>query len=405
MENIRQLLSRTREMGIYPKFLPIETTCTDPEIRIKGKKYYMFCSNNYLGLATHPKVIAGAENALRRHGAGPGGSRLLCGNIDLLEEVDRKLAAFVGKEDAITFPTGYMANLTPFKSLMDPFLFNLPCPAESGVIFADKYNHASLVDGNLMSSAKIVRFRHNDLSHLEKKLSQIPVETRKMIVVDGVYSMDGETAPLREISALSKKYNAFLMVDEAHAVGVLGPNGCGISALMGTTSQTDIIMGACDKAIGCTGGFLAGDKDLIDYFRISSRPYVFSSAMPAVMAGGILASLEVIQSEEGNALREKLYKNADYLRKGLLRIGASFMGEKEIAVVPLVVGEESLAVQVAQELMERGIFCSPVMSPAVPSGTARIRLTPMAAHTTEHIDYLLNSVNDIYAHLKIGKVS
>jgi 8-amino-7-oxononanoate synthase len=405
MKNIKEVLSRLRGMGLYPKFLPIETTSTDPEITINGEKYYMFCSNNYLGLATHPKVIAGAEKALRKHGTGPGGSRLLCGNIDLLMEVDRKLAAFVGKEDAITFPTGYMANLTPFKAILDPFLFNLPCSPGTGVVFADKYNHASLVDGCSMTSAKIVRFRHNDISHLERKLSQIPVETRKIIVVDGVYSMDGETAPLREISDLSKKYEAFLMVDEAHAVGVLGPKGCGISALKGTTSKTDIIMGACDKALGATGGFLAGDKDLIDYFRGASRPYMFSSAMPAVMAGGILAALEVIQSEEGDALREKLYRNADYLRKGLSRIGARFFGEKEIAVVPLVVGEESLAVQAAKDLMERGIFCSPVMAPAVPSGTARIRLTPMATHTKEHIDYLLNAVNDIYTKLKIEKIS
>jgi len=403
MDKVREVVALLRQNGIHPDFLPIETPSTEPKVKIGGKKFLMFCSNNYLGLATHPKVIAGAALALKKHGTGPGGSRLLSGNIDILEEVDRKLASLVQKEAAITFPTGYMANLTPFRALLDPFLYKLPCPPGSGVIFADKFNHASLVDGCALSSAKVERFRHNDLNHLEKKLSSYPLDKRKIIVTDGVFSMDGELAPLPDIVSLAKKYNAFLMVDEAHGVGVIGPKGGGVSSMLGTTKNTDIIMGACDKALGATGGFLAGDKDLIDYFRVASRPYMFSSAMPAVMAGGILAALEIIQSAEGEGLRRKLYENSNYLRAGLSRIGAVAMGEKQIAVVPLLIGDETLTGKVAASLLEKGIYCSAVVAPAVPKGTGRIRLTPMATHEKEDIDELLNIIDDIYSDLKLKK--
>lgn len=215
--------------------------------------------------------------------------------------------------------------------------------------------------------------------------------------------MDGELAPLPDIVSLAKKYNAFLMVDEAHGVGVIGPKGGGVSSMLGTTKNTDIIMGACDKALGATGGFLAGDKDLIDYFRVASRPYMFSSAMPAVMAGGILAALEIIQSAEGEGLRRKLYENSNYLRAGLSRIGAVAMGEKQIAVVPLLIGDETLTGKVAASLLEKGIYCSAVVAPAVPKGTGRIRLTPMATHEKEDIDELLNIIDDIYSDLKLKK--
>lgn len=401
MEKIHEILSFFRKSGVYPDFLPVQSASTEPEVKIDGKEYLMFCSNNYLGLATHPKVIAGAEKELRKHGTGPGGSRLLCGNIDLLMEVDRKLASLVNKEAAITFPTGFMANLSPFKAILDPFMENLPAPAGSSVIFADKFNHASLVDGCALSSAKLERFKHNSVNHLEAKLKKYSYKQRKMIVIDGVFSMDADFAPLSEITALAKKYNAFLMVDEAHSIGVIGPNGSGVCSLLKTTDKTDIIMGACDKALGATGGFLAGSKELIDYLRAVSRPYTFSSAMPAVMAGGILAAVEIIQSSEGEIIRNRLFENAKYLRNNLSGIGATILGQREVPVIPLLVGEEALTVQVAKRLLAQGIFCSPVIAPAVPKGTGRIRLTPMATHTKEHLDTLLNIVNDVFKELKV----
>lgn len=403
MDRIREIISFSKEKGLYPPFYPIQSISTDPEIIMDGKQYLMFCSNNYLGLATHPKVIAAANEALHKHGTGPGGSRLMCGNIDLLMEADQKLAAFVNKEDAITFPTGYMANLSVFRSMLDPFLGNLPCPAKSSLIFADKYIHASLVDGCGMSTAELIRYRHNDVKHLRTKLAGYPRETRKMIVTDGVFSMDGDLAPLKEISALAVEYNAFLMVDEAHAIGVIGPKGSGTANLMGVADKTDVIMGALDKAIGSTGGFLAGSKELIEYFRVSARPYMFSSALPACLAAGAMASVEICQSKEGNLLREKLFQNSNYLRMGINRIGGTILGQKEVPVMPLLIGDENLSVEFAHYLNSRGIVSVCVMWPAVPKGTGRIRISPMATHTKEHMDHLLNIIEEAYRKLRITK--
>lgn len=401
MERIKEIIATAKVENLYPQFYPIQSVSTDPEIIMAGKPFLMFCSNNYLGLATHPKVVAAAGEALRKHGTGPGGSRLMCGNIDLLMEADQKLAAFVNKEDAITFPTGFMANLSVFHAMLDPFRGNLPCPANSSVIFADKYIHASLVDGCQMSSAQVVRYRHNDIKHLEKKLSGYPKEKRKMITTDGVFSMDGDLAPLVEIAKLAKEYNAFLMVDEAHAIGVIGPRGSGTANLMGIADKTDVIMGALDKALGSTGGFLAGSKELVEYFRVAARPYMFSSALPACLAAGAMAAIDICQSAEGDQLRKRLFENSDYIRKGITRIGATVMGQKEVAVLPLLVGDEATSVQVVHELHERGIVSVNVMWPAVPKGMARIRITPMVAHTKEHMDRLLNIVDDIYRKLRI----
>jgi len=399
MNKISKLLNILKRNGLYPPFYRIESAGTNPEVIINGKKYLIFCSNNYLGLATRSEIIRAAERALKKHGIGPGGSRFLCGNIALLEQLDHETAKLVGAEDAITFPTGYMANLAIFKALMDPLIGNLPHKKGSGIIFSDEFNHGSIVDGCKLSYAKKIIFRHIDMKDLETKISTVPNNTPKMITIEGVFSVEGDLVPLPEVINIAKKYNAILMIDDAHGVGVMGEKGGGTAQHFGLESKIDIIMGSFDKALGGMGGFLAGSKEIVEYLRIASRSYMLSSAVPAVLAGGLIKAIKICETKKG--LREKLFSNANYLRKNLEEIGFRVLGKGEIPVNPVLIGDEIKAIKFSEKLFRRGIYAPTYRWPMVPKGTARIRVTTMSTHTKKYLDTLLEAFEKSGKELKL----
>lgn len=383
MQRDLEMLAFIKHANIAPTFYHIESAGTDPEVTIEGKPYLMFASNNYLGLSTRPEVIEQAWKGLEKHGLGPGGSRFLCGNIIVLEELDCAIADLVGMEDAITFPTGYMANAAIFKALLDPLFGPLPYRKGAAVIFSDEYNHGTIVDGCRLSYAQKVPFKHNDVNDLSKKLKMFSARNPKMIVTEGVFTPDGELSPLPEIVALAEQYRAILMVDDAHGVGVLGHQGGGTVEHFGLHNGVDIIMGSFDKALGGVGGFLAGKREIIEYLRIVARPYVFSSAVPGVLASGLIESIRLCKEE--TQLRTKLFQNASYLRTSLNREGFRIMGTEDVPVVPVFLGDERRAIVFAEKLFENGVFSPSFRWPAVPKGKSRIRVTPMATHSETHL--------------------
>jgi 8-amino-7-oxononanoate synthase/6-carboxyhexanoate--CoA ligase len=388
-DNINSFVGYLKDEDLFPRYEIFGTAGTEPKVKTDTNELLMFSSNNYLGLAKHPKVIAGIKEQAEEHGGGPGGSRFLCGNIDILNNLDTVVAKTIGKEDAITFPTGYMANLAIFTAVMDPFMAGMPYAKGSGVIFSDENNHATIVDGCRLSSAKKVIFKHNDVEDLENKLKKYALSAHKLIVTEGVFSLDGHLGKLKEISKLAKKYNCILMVDDAHGVGVLGESGGGAPEVLGVTKDIDILMGSFDKTIGCMGGYLAGDKKIIEYLRVAARPYMFSSAVPAAMAGGAIESLKICSGDEGKALRDKLMNNSNYLKKGLSEKGFRILGDGSISVLPVVIGHEDIAIKFSNRLLEEGVFIPCFRWPAVPKGEARARVTLMATHKKEELDKLL----------------
>jgi 8-amino-7-oxononanoate synthase len=389
MQRIFEFTNFLKNEGIAPTFYNIKNAATEPEVILNGKKVLMFSSNNYLGLSMHPTVIKGAQGALQENGIGPGGSRFLCGNINILNDLDKATAELAGSEDSVTLPTGYMANVAIFKALMDPIIGILPYRKGEGIIFSDEFNHGSMVDGSKLSYAKKVIFRHNDLKDLELKLKKVSKRRHKIIVTEGVFSPWGELSPLPSILDLSKKYNAILMIDDAHGIGVLGENGGGAIEHFGLRGQIDIVMGSFDKAFGGMGGFLATNKKLAEYLRFGLRTNILSSAVPGVLAGGLLESIKICRSEEGKNLRYKLFENANYLRIGFEKMGFKVLGNGEIPVIPVLIGNEAKSIKLTKKLLEYGIYSPSFRWPAVPKGQSRMRITPMATHKKEHLDALL----------------
>ncbi len=389
----------TDNFGHYPEYRPLESAGTDPTCRIDGRELVMLCSNNYLGLSNHPMVLEGARKAMDVHGVGPGGSRCLCGNVSVLEDLDRSIADFMGTEDAITFPTGYMANLSAFRALLDPLVGALPCRRGTATVFLDQSNHATVFDGVDLSSAARVIFRHNDLNDLERRLATADTRGPRLVVVEGVYTLSAEMAPLPELVDLCRRYGAMLYVDDAHGIGVLGRRGGGALQQAGLEGQADIVMGSFDKALGGLGGFLAGRREVIRYLRIAARAYVFSSAMPAVMAGAMLEALKVVRG--GELLRHRLRRNYEILRSGLTGLGFRVLGDGTVPVAPVVLGSERTALHFQTRLFEEGVFATAFRWPAVPKGAACIRVTPMATHTEEHLGRALDAFGRVGRELSL----
>lgn len=399
VDKIHEFFKELEGMGIIPDVKSNEVSGTIAEAKFKGKKVLMFASNDYLGLSMRPAVIEGAKKELEKHGLGPGGSRFLCGDIELLEKLDKKTAELVGTEDAMTFPTGYMANNGVFQAVMDPLIGSLPFSKASGVIFSDEYNHGSLIEGCRLSHAQKIVFRHNDLEDLKRKISENLNRYPKMIVTEGVFTPHGDISPLHELVKISKQYGAILMIDDAHGVGILGKKGGGTSEHLGLQGQIDIVMGSFDKALGGMGGFLAGKKKLIEYFRVSAKPYMLSSSVPAAMAGGLIKSMEICMSE--NNLREKLFKNANYLRSALTKMGYKILGTKDVPVVLVYIGDEKKSITFSNKIFDRGVYCPSFRWPVVPQGESRMRITPMATHTNEHLDTLIKVFEEVGKEMNI----
>ncbi len=383
-----------REKGIYPYFIPV-SSAEDAEAEILGKKVVMLGSNNYLGLTTHPKVKEAAKKAIDEYGTGSSGSRFLNGTLDIHLKLEKKLAQFVGKEDALVFSTGYQTNLGTISALLK----------RGDFVIMDKLNHASLFDGAYLaigldtlgirsSGIRVIRYKHNDMADLKRVLEELPEDAGKLIVTDGVFSMDGDIAKLPDIVELARKYGARVMVDDAHAVGVLGEKGSGTPEYFGLTEEVDLIMGTFSKSFASIGGFIAGDAYVIDYIRHFARPLIFSASMPPAAVAAVDAALEICINEPER--RRKLWDNTRKMIDGFRSLGFN-IGPTETPIIPVIVGNDELTFVFWRRLLEEGVFTNPVVSPAVPPNQARLRTSYMATHTEEMLDRAL------VAFEKVGK--
>jgi len=377
-EKCRRFTDARRLMaaGLYTYFQPI-ASAQDPEVVVGRRRMIMIGTNNYLGLTTHPKVREAAQEALRRYGTGCGGSRFLNGTLDLHEAVERKLARFKRKEAALLFSTGFQANLGILSAL----------GGKEDVLIMDRLDHASIVDGSRLSFSETPRYRHNDMADLERTL--IAAGTRgKLVVVDGVFSMEGDIANLPGIVRLAKKHGARIMVDDAHATGVLGKNGRGTAQHFGLEEDVDLVMGTCSKALASVGGFVAGPAGVIHYLRHRARSLMFSASLPAPCVATIGAALDVIESEP--EWRERLWKAAERMNRELTSMGFD-TGQSETPIIPVILGDDKLTFEFVKRLRQRGVFANAAVSPAVPKGRALIRTSYMATHTSEHLDRVLSA--------------
>ena len=362
------------EMGIYPFFRALSdsegTTAT-----FEDKEVVMLGSNNYLGLTTDERVKQAAIKATKRHGTSVTGSRFLNGTLELHLEADRRLAKFVDKEAALVFATGYQTNLGTVSALL----------GKHDVAILDKDAHACVVDGVAMSRGSMKRFKHNDMNDLERVLSRIPDEAGKLVVVDGVYSMGGDFAPLPQIVDICKKYEARLLVDDAHGIGVAG-GGRGTSAHFGLTDQVDLIMGTFSKSFASIGGFIAGSADVIHYVQHHARSLIFSAALPAPNLAAVLAALDIIENEPKHV--QRVWKNAEYMRQGLKKLGYD-TGNSQTPVIPVKIGEQYRTGLTWMALIEEGVYTNPVVPPATPPNQALLRTSYIATHRREHLDRAL----------------
>jgi len=378
-DRINQLKQRVNKMKENGKFFYLKTVenASESRVIIDGKEKIMFASYNYLGLIDHPKLKEAAIKALEKYGTGTSGVRLLSGTTKMHEELEAKIAEFKGAEAAITYTSGYVTNLATITSLYQ----------RGDLIVMDKIDHASIIDGCILSGARHKTFLHNDMNSLERILVDSDDFVNKIVIVDGVYSMEGDVANLPEISRLAKKYNAKVMVDEAHSIGVLGKTGHGIEEHFGLKNAVDIHMGTLSKTIPSVGGYIAGDKDMIDYLRHNSRPFIFSAPLPPVTAAVAKAALEVIEDEPERI--ENLRKNMKKFRTGIRSMGYN-IGESITAIVPLIVGNEEDTLELCKMVNDEGVFICPIIFPAVPKGTNRLRSHVLATHTDEDIEEALD---------------
>jgi 8-amino-7-oxononanoate synthase len=370
--------------GVYPYFIPI-TGSEDTEILIDGKRLIMVGSNNYLGLTHHPKVLEAAEAASRRYGTGCTGSRFLNGTLDLHEKLEADLADYTGYEAALVFSTGYQTNLGIIQSLV----------GRDDTVLVDKLDHASILDGCQMSQGETVRFRHNDTDDLDQELEHLSGKKGgTLIAVDGVFSMEGDIAPLPALIAVAKKHGARMFVDEAHSLGVIGPTGAGAVDHFGVQEDVDLIMGTFSKSFASIGGFVASEKDVIHYLKHHARALMFSAAMPPYAVATVHAALSIIRTEPER--RMNLLKNADYLRDGLKNLGFD-TATSETPIIPVVIGDFMKTFQFWRGLYDEGVFANCVVAPAVPPNACRIRTSLIATHTTGQLDRVI----DVFA--KVGK--
>jgi 8-amino-7-oxononanoate synthase len=374
-ETIRRA-KEAAEIGMYPFFQPLSDT-EGVTATFNGKEVVMLGSNNYLGLTTDPRVRQAAIDAVKRYGTSVTGSRFLNGTLELHNELERRLAKFVGKEAAVVFSTGYQSNVGTLSSIL----------TKGDYVILDKDDHASIVDGCIMSQAEMKRFRHNSMDSLESVLSKIPDEAGKLVVVDGVYSMGGDIATLPEMVEICKKYGARIMVDDAHGIGVTG-SGRGTSAHFGLTDKVDLIMGTFSKSFASIGGFIAGDADIIYYIQHKARSLIFSAALPAPNAAAVLAALDIMETESQHV--ENLWENAEYMRKGLKELGYN-LGNSNTPIIPVILGEDFRVGLAWYAMIEEGVYTNPVVPPATPPSGGLLRTSYTATHRKEHLDRALRA--------------
>lgn len=375
---------KAQAAGLYPFFRPIEST-TGSTVVTHGKRRVMIGSNNYLGLTHHPKVREAAKRAIDQFGTGCTGSRFLNGNLTSHEELEVRLAKYLGKESVLVFATGFLANYGALSTMV----------GRGDVIYSDRENHASIVEGQRAALGDTLKFKHNDVKDLERVL----IATREkydgaLIVADGVFSMSGDILKLPEIIQLGKKYNCRVYVDDAHALGVLGPKGQGTEWHFGMPGQADLLMGTFSKSFASLGGLIAGNKDVISWLKHKARSFIFSAAMPPAAVATVLECLNIVEKEPEH--HENLWRNARKMQKELVGMGYNTLNS-QTPIIPLLLGDDMTAFAFTQKLYENGVFATPVIRPAVPDGCALIRTSYMATHTNEDLDYVLEVLH------KLGK--
>ena len=347
-------------------------------VSISGKKVILLCSNNYLGLANHPSIKKAANKAIKEFGCGSGASRLISGTMKLHSELEKKIALFKNTNSALVFNSGYHANIGTLSALMK----------KRDIVFCDELNHASIIDGCRLSGAEIAIYPHKDMDALERHLKKSNGYKKRLIITDGVFSMDGDIAPLPDIVFLAKKYSALTMVDDAHATGVFGKNGKGITEHFNLSSnEVDIQMGTFGKALGSFGAYIAGNNELIDYLINRARSFIYTTALPPAVPAASLAAIEMIQSKSD--LRKKLWKNVDYFKKGLKKRGFENINSQS-QIIPIIIGNSKKVVMASEYLFNKGVFVVGIRPPAVPRKKERLRITIMSSHTRKDLDSALN---------------
>ncbi len=371
-----------RAKGVYPYFRPIESG-QDTEVMIDGKRVLMFGSNSYLGLTSHPKIKEASKKAIDKYGTGCAGSRFLNGTLDIHIELERRLATYVGKEAAVLFSTGFQVNLGVLSSIT----------SRNDYLILDEYDHASLIDGSRLSFSRVIKYAHNDMDDLRRKLSILPEDAVKLIVVDGIFSMEGDIVKLPEVVELAEEFGANIMVDDAHSLGVIGHKGAGTASHFGLTDDVDLIMGTFSKSLASLGGFIAADAITIDYLKHRARSLIFSASMPPAAVASVIAALDIIESEPERIA--KLWANREYAYKLLIDEGFD-LGPTESPIFPIYVRDNDKTFMVTKYLQDAGVFVNPVVSPAVPSDSSLLRFSLMATHTFAQIDEAIDKITKAF---------
>ncbi len=384
--SMMEMLREVREKEIYPYFHALETG-QDTVVRMNNRETIMIGSNNYLGLTSHPEVIEAGVAAIKKYGSGCSGSRFLNGTLDIHLALESELAEFLGKEDVMTFSTGFQSNLGILSAIA----------GRNDVIVGDRENHASIYDGCRLSYAKFLRYNHNDMEDLENTLKSIPEDKGILIVTDGAFSMTGDIANLPEIVRLSTKYGARVMVDDAHGFGVLGEHGRGTAEHFGLEDEVDIIMGTFSKSLASLGGFMAASKEVVDYVKHVSRPFIFSASISPANVECARAALRIIKREPERI--QALRDISNYMREGLKKLGVDII-ESETPIIPIYTYEEEKTFIACKLLLERGVYVNPVIPPATPPGQCLLRTSYTATHTKEHMDYAMQQIKEVLEILK-----
>ncbi len=373
-------VEETKARGAYFFFRGLDSP-QGPEVTLDGRRMIMIGSNNYLGLTTHPRIKEAAINAIEKYGSGCAGSRFLNGNLVIHDELEEKLAAFVRKESAVVFATGYQANLGGISSLI----------GRNDLVIIDQYDHASIIDGARLSFGRLVKFRHNDMNDLERILRK-EAGLAKLIIVDGVFSMEGDIIKLPEVVELARKYGARIFLDDAHAIGVLGKEGRGTEEHFGIKDGADLVMGTFSKSLAAVGGFVAGPQKVVDWIKHFGRSQIFSASLPPVLVAVVSACIDVIHEEP--ELRQTLWDNTRKMNEGFSELGLD-TGVSETPVIPVIVKDIEKVYAMCRGLSDLGVFVNPVVSPAVPPGRELLRTSYMATHTEEHLNKVLEAFGEV----------
>ena len=379
-----------KKQGIYPFFRSI-SSAQDTEVIIDGKNVLMFGSNSYLGLTNHPKIKEAAQQAIEKYGTGCAGSRFLNGTLDIHLELENRLAAYVGKEAAVLFSTGYQVNVGVLSCLLD----------RNDYLILDEYDHASLIDGSRLSFSRTIKYAHNDMNDLRAKLSRLPEDAAKLIVSDGIFSMEGDLVKLPEMVEIAKEFGANIMMDDAHSLGVIGFNGSGTASHFNLTKDVDLIMGTFSKSLASLGGFIAGDEETIEFIKHRARSLMFSASMPPSAVASVIAAIDIIEAEPERI--DQLWANTNYAKKLLLDAGFE-IGHPESPILPIYIRDNTKTFLITNILQKNGVFVNPVVSPAVPSDASLIRFSLMATHTFEQIERAVDALKLAFKEVSVELV-